>query len=234
MADFATPEFLDELKSLYPAPSNYVDGDWFLAAGIAFSSSNCPDGVPHVLRYALEDLDKLPGTSDEDRRLLVRKMRDGIFKSGMISGYPKAINALATLYEATPEVLRDTEPLRDPSRSKEEIAAAGQAYFDSTYGDTATTVQPMLRSIYPDLEHFTTKLGYGYVYAFLEVTSAKETSFAMISALIANDTPRQVEWHLTGAIRNGATVEEVRAVREIALRIAVKAGISLKHEVPNI
>ena len=56
----------------------------------------------------------------------------------------------------------------------------------------------------------------------------------MISALIANDTPRQVEWHLTGAIRNGATVEEVRAVREIALRIAVKAGIPLKHEVPNI
>ncbi|KAJ8596756.1 hypothetical protein M405DRAFT_757164 [Rhizopogon salebrosus TDB-379] len=234
MADIATPEFLDELKSLYPTPVNYVDGDWFLAAGIAFSSSNCPEGIPCVLRYALEDLNKLPDTSDEDRRLLVRKMRDGIFKSGMISGYPKAINALASLYEATPEVLRDTETLRDSSRSQQEIDAAGQAYFDSTYGDTAAVVQPMLRSIYPDLEHFTIKLGYGYVYAFLEVTSAKETSFSMISALIPNDTPRQVEWHLTGAVRNGATVEEVRAVREIALRIAIKAGVHLKHEVPDI
>jgi len=92
MANIATPEFLYEIKSLYPAPVNYVDGDWFLAAGIAFSSSNCPEGVPCVLRHALEDLDKLPGTSDEDRRLLVRKMRDGIFKSGMISGFPK-VNA---------------------------------------------------------------------------------------------------------------------------------------------
>jgi alkylhydroperoxidase/carboxymuconolactone decarboxylase family protein YurZ len=72
------------------------------------------------------------------------------------------------------------------------------------------------------------------VYAFLEVTSAKETSFSMISALIPNDTPRQVEWHLTGAVRNGATVEEVRAVREIALRIAIKTGVHLKHEVPDI
>lgn len=56
----------------------------------------------------------------------------------------------------------------------------------------------------------------------------------MISALIANDTPRQAGWHLSGAVRNGATVEEVRAVREISLRIAIKAGVPLKHEVPNI
>jgi hypothetical protein len=92
MADIATPEFLNELKSLYPAPANYVDGDWFLAAGVAFSSSNYPEGIPCVLRYALEDLDKLPDTSDEDRRLLVRKMRDGIFKSNLITGIPK-VNA---------------------------------------------------------------------------------------------------------------------------------------------
>jgi alkylhydroperoxidase/carboxymuconolactone decarboxylase family protein YurZ len=83
-------------------------------------------------------------------------------------------------------------------------------------------------------EHFTTKIGYGYVYAFMGVTSAKETSFTMISALIPNDTPRQVEWHLTGAVRNGATVEEVRGVREIALKIAIKAGVPLKNEVPDI
>jgi len=56
----------------------------------------------------------------------------------------------------------------------------------------------------------------------------------MISALIANDTPRQAEWHLAGAIRNGATLEETRAVREIALRIAIKAGVPLKGDVPNI
>jgi hypothetical protein len=49
--------------------------------------------------------------------------------------------------------------MRDPTRSKEEVAAAGQAYFDLQYGDTAAEIQPMLRSIYPDLEHFTMTLG---------------------------------------------------------------------------
>ncbi|KAG1857357.1 AhpD-like protein [Suillus subalutaceus] len=234
MADIATPEFLKELQSLYPATAKYVDGDWFLAAGVAFSSSNCPEAVPRVLRYALDDLDKLSVTSYEDRKLLVRKMRDGIFKSGMLSGCPKAINALVSLYEATPEDLRDTEPLRDSTRSNEEDAAVGQAYFNSTFGDPATKIQSVLRSIYPDLEHFTMSIGCGYVDSFTEVISIKETTFATISAMIANATLSRLEWHLTRAVDHGATVEEVRAVREIALRIAIKAGVPLKIEVPNI
>lgn len=77
-------------------------------------------------------------------------------------------------------------------------------------------------------------LGYGYVYAFLEVISSKETSFVTISTMIANATPSQLGWHLTRAVHHGATVEEVRTVREIALRIAIKAGVPLKTEVPII
>ncbi|KAG2143838.1 uncharacterized protein EDB93DRAFT_1291267 [Suillus bovinus] len=233
MSDIATPEFLNQLQSLYPAPTRYVDSGWYLAAAVAFSSSNRPEAVPCVLRHALDDLEKLPDTSDEDRRLLVRKMREGIFKSGLLSGYPKVIHALISLYEATPKEFRDTEPMRDPTRSKEEVAAAGQAYFDLQYGDTATEIQAMLRSIYPDLEHFTITAGYGYVHSFSKVISPKETSFAIIAALIANDTLSQVEWQLTGAVRNGAAVEEARGVREIALRIAMTVGV-LKHKVPNI
>jgi hypothetical protein len=89
MTDIATPEFLNELQSLYPAPERYVDSGWYLAAAVSFSSSNHPEAVSCVLRHALDDLGKLPDTSDEDRKLLVRKMRESIFKSGLLSGYPK-------------------------------------------------------------------------------------------------------------------------------------------------
>lgn len=86
MTDIATAEFLNELRSLYPAQAKYVDSGWYLAAAVAFSSSNRPEAVSCVFRHALEDLEKLPDTSDEDRRLLVRKMREGIFKSALLSG----------------------------------------------------------------------------------------------------------------------------------------------------
>ncbi|KAG2057585.1 hypothetical protein BDR06DRAFT_186223 [Suillus hirtellus] len=49
---------------------------------------------------------------------------------------------------------------------------------------------PISSWIWIFLEEFWIRLWY----SFMEVTSTKETSFAMIPALIANDTPRQVEW----------------------------------------
>ena len=61
-----------------------------------------------------------------------------------------------------------------------------------------------------------------------------ETSFAMISALIAIDTPRQIGWHLEGAIRNGATRGEVRAVRAISIQVAEAAGVVWKHDIPDL
>ncbi|KIJ65473.1 hypothetical protein HYDPIDRAFT_110552 [Hydnomerulius pinastri MD-312] len=237
MVEIATPEFLSRLKALYPdseleQPTSYVQSPWYAVAAITFSASNCPEAVPLVLQYVLKDLDAI-SASHEDRLFAVRKIRDGIFKSGMISGFPKAINALVSLYGATPQELQDKDTLRNPNQSLEDIAQAGQNYFNQTYGDTATPTQELLKSIYPDLGYYVTSFAYGYGYAYMGVTSEMETSFAMIAALIAIDTPRQIEWHLSGAVRNGATVAQVKGVRAIAIEISKAAGITWKTEIPD-
>ncbi|KAF8448782.1 AhpD-like protein [Boletus edulis BED1] len=233
MADIATPEFLSNLKQLYPPQSTYVTSPWYAVAAITFSASNCPEAVPLVLEYVLKDLDAI-GASHADRLAAARKIRDALFKSGMICGFPKVINALILLHEATPPALQDKETLRNPDPSVEELTQAGKAYFDHTYGETAKDTQGLLKDIYPDLGYYVTNLAYGYGYAFMGATSPMETSFAMISALIAIDTPRQIGWHLDGAMRNGATREEVRAVRSIAMQIAKAAGVVWKHDIPDL
>jgi hypothetical protein len=53
------------------------------------------------------------------------------------------------------------------------------------------------------------------------------SSFVMITALIASDTPRQIDWHLRGAIRNAANIAEVKAVREMAIEVSDAAGIKV-------
>lgn len=88
MAHIATPEFLTSLKELYPPQSTYVKSPWYAVAAITFSASNCPEAVPLVLEYVLNDLDAI-GASHEDRLTAARKIRDAVFKSGMISGFPK-------------------------------------------------------------------------------------------------------------------------------------------------
>jgi alkylhydroperoxidase/carboxymuconolactone decarboxylase family protein YurZ len=64
--------------------------------------------------------------------------------------------------------------------------------------------------------------------------SQAETSFAMVAALIAVDTPLQIGWHLNGAVRNGASIAEIQAVRKISIEVARAAGVKWKNEIPDI
>jgi alkylhydroperoxidase/carboxymuconolactone decarboxylase family protein YurZ len=138
----------------------------------------------------------------------------------------------------------------DISASNQSLALIGQDHFNLTYGETAESVQAFLKDIYPDFgkclqpsfkfsltpatEFFSTTFAYGYVYAFPQVLSAAETSFAMIAALIASDTPKQLAWHLTGALRNGAHLSEVQAIRSISIEVAKASGVVWKNEIPDI
>lgn len=81
---------------------------------------------------------------------------------------------------------------------------------------------------------FSTTIGYGAVYSLQEILSANETAYAMIASLIASDVPRQIGWHLAGARRLGATVEEVTAVRKMSMEVATRAGIQWREGVPDL
>jgi hypothetical protein len=68
----------------------------------------------------------------------------------------------------------------------------------------------------------------------MEYLSPLETSYSLVAALIAGDTPQQIAWHLAGAKRCGASSEEVQAVRSIAIEVAKHCGIQWKNPVPEI
>jgi hypothetical protein len=97
----ATPELLSHLKSLYPSDpqSSYLDNSWYIATAVAFSASNLPEAVPLVFQHALKDLEtQSPAAHDhtQDALLLVRKIKDALFKSGLLSGYPKVRHLIFT------------------------------------------------------------------------------------------------------------------------------------------
>lgn len=89
------------------------------------------------------------------------------------------------------------------------------------------------------------------------MTSQIETSYTLVAALIAGDTPRyetlstrgqqfirhcnltgrdsrQIGWHLAGARRGGATLEQVKAVRQIVIEVATEAGVVWKNKIPDV
>ncbi|KAI0032340.1 hypothetical protein K488DRAFT_50091 [Vararia minispora EC-137] len=237
MVDIATPEFLAKLKDLYPAPN-----PWWILVLSAFSTGNRPDAVPLLFQSVLSELEraqeKFNVTGEEahaEKLTLARKFRDTILKSGMLSGYSKAINSLNSLHKIMPKELQDTRPLRDTSVTTDEYEKRGQEFFKALYGDTAEGVQSLLDSIMPDMGKNAFKLvAYGCVYGFLEYTDQLETSYTLVGSLIAGDTPLQINWHLNNARRGGATLDQARAAREIAIEAARSTGVIWKNQIPEV
>ena len=69
------------------------------------------------------------------------------------------------------------------------------------------------------------RLVYGHLLSNVRILSAAETSFVLIAALIPQDVNPQLKGHLRGAVNNGATSDEVRAVRETVIQICEAAGM---------
>ena len=105
MAELATPEFLERVKSLFSRPtslslSSYTEDPWFIITAVSFASSNRPEAVPKVLEYVLRDLDELQKEEtmaeeefEEKRRRVVLRMREAILKGGLICGYSRVRTA---------------------------------------------------------------------------------------------------------------------------------------------
>ncbi|EJD39316.1 hypothetical protein AURDEDRAFT_116225 [Auricularia subglabra TFB-10046 SS5] len=221
----ATDDLLARLKTLYPAA-------WYVPAAVAFSGGNVPDALPAVFRAAAADL------PTDQHALLARRIRDAVFKAGVLTGYNKAINSLLALHEALPENLR-----ADPAKPErpidtvtiDDIRKHGGEFFEGLYGDTAQGVQGLLDAIYPDMGFMSRVIAYGLVYGGAEhLLSTVETSFVLVAALVAGDTPRQVGWHLANARRIGASKDEAQAVRQIAIECAKAAGVVWKNEIPDV
>ncbi|KAI0628732.1 hypothetical protein C8Q77DRAFT_336436 [Trametes polyzona] len=248
MANLATPALLNTLKGTYPAggPSTSaypgaLSNPWALITAVTFSAAHVPEAVPVVFEHALAELQeeqKAKGVSGDDalaeQLVLARKIRESILQSGLLSGVPRTINSLIALNEVMPENLKETKPLRDSSKHMSEIEKNGEKLFRSMYRETADSVQNLLDSAYPDLGWWCNTIGYGVTYGGTDVLTQVESSYAIVAALIAVDAPRQVGWHLANARHGGASLEEARAVRRIAMQVAELAGVRWKNGVPDV
>ncbi len=139
------------------------------------------------------------------------------------------------LKKATPEDLLDEPEAFSPTGRRAEIYATpapqilqrGQAFFEALYGKiTRRVMGQMDRSGTEDLG-LMARLMYGYVLSNTNVLNAAETSFVMIAGLIPQDVNPQLKGHLRGALNGGATVDEVKAVRNVVVEICSAAGMRI-------
>lgn len=91
-----TREYLAYLKSIYPGhraesgetADGIIRSSWYLIVAVAFGSSNRPEAVPKVFQFVHDEL-IAASASIEERRVVVRRLKEAIFKSGLSCGYSR-------------------------------------------------------------------------------------------------------------------------------------------------
>ena len=123
-----------------------------------------------------------------------------------------------------------------------QVLQRGQHFFDAVYGKVSKRVMGQMdRSGTEDLG-MTARLMYGYILSNTSVLTAAESSFVLIAGLIPQDVSRswflveqvdqrqvnpQLKGHLKGALNNGATLDEVRAVRDVVIKVCEASGMKV-------
>ncbi|KAH7152963.1 AhpD-like protein [Dactylonectria macrodidyma] len=230
-APILTPSLLAAICRQPDLPRN----SWYFITATTLSILNRPDELPKVYKKALEEgLDTSEAvTRPEDQLQVSRRIREALVKASAVGGMPKTINALLALKAATPEDLLDAPGQEIPtSRSRDiyetpapHVLQRGQTFFDNLYGKISRRVMGQMdRSGSADLG-LMARLVYGYILSDTDVLTPVETSYVLIASLIPQDVNPQLKGHLRGALNGGASVAEVRAVRDVVIKICEASGM---------
>lgn len=138
-----------------------------------------------------------------------RAWRETVLQAHVFAGFPRGVEAYGALDAAGGlGALEPGEELAEP-----EDAARGKALFERIYADLSERVHATLESGHPDFARWIVGHAYGRVLTRPGLAADRRELLAVV-ALCAFGQERQLASHVRGAVRCGASVDDVRAALE--------------------
>lgn len=135
-----------------------------------------------------------------------RAWREVALQAQLFAGFPRAIAG----YTALDEVGGLGELEEGEARLEDDQPERGAALFDRIYERGADKVRTELAKYHPDLEHFIGRHAYGRILSRPGL-DARLRELTILVSLAALGHDRQIASHARGAVRCGATVDEIAA-----------------------
>ncbi|GAA6014167.1 hypothetical protein JCM11491_004126 [Sporobolomyces phaffii] len=186
------------------------------------------------------------------RRFVSRLVKESLVKSAILIGVPKAIETLLDLSDAVHPGDRSQSFVRqdlDQSSSARfrDRSDAGRRGLASIYqGNIDDIFDKFKAGGLEDVRFFSEHLTYGTFLTPFPASSAsgpsrdpfasdpRLLSLVTLSCLIPQSTPREIHWHLRGALRRGWTRDEVEAVHAAIDAVCERLGTRLDARLPRV
>jgi len=154
-----------------------------------------------------------------DQVAVIRRVREAILKSSVLVGFPKGINGLLYLKEATAEPIIK-ELLQDKPRNYEvQDVDRGYDFFSSIYDRHTDRVLHSMSSTHPLLGPFAIHHLYGPLFSDFTVLSPKDTSIVEVVCCLVAQVEQQAKGHVHGARNLGIPVSRIFEIRDLCCTV---------------
>ncbi|KAF2703290.1 hypothetical protein K504DRAFT_444142 [Pleomassaria siparia CBS 279.74] len=192
-------------------PAKTLGNDkWYIVAFAAMVGGGQPGFAPTLYK----ELIKRPEYStSEQRKALMRRIRETMMKIGSVVGVCKPLEAIFDIDAATQPDDKDYAFSREGWQCDEANRLRGFAWQDRIYKQNQGKIDDALSS-QKDFDWLTKNIIYGLYLSDQSILNDIETELSVLCGIMIQNLPRETGWHLRGIRRIGVSMEDVETIQQ--------------------
>ncbi|CRK13675.1 hypothetical protein BN1708_010909 [Verticillium longisporum] len=178
----------------------------------ALVGSNDPDLCADLYTHLLT---KPEFSTPEQRQELVRRLREGLFKTISVVGVCKPMSAILAINAREREEDKDRSITREGWQCDDDSLKRGQEWLAKIYTrDTDSTLD--LFKDHRDFAWVSERITYGLYLCDRQVLDDFDTEMVVLCSIMIQNLGRNTHWHLRGTRRLGVSFEDTQKVKMYA------------------
>ncbi|KAG7110303.1 hypothetical protein HYQ45_010757 [Verticillium longisporum] len=202
---------------------------WYMITLAALVGSNDPDLCADLYTHLLT---KPEFSTPEQRQELVRRLREGLFKTISVVGVCKPMSAILAINAREREEDKDRSITREGWQCDDDSLKRGQEWLAKIYTrDTDSTLD--LFKDHRDFAWVSERITYGLYLCDRQVLDDFDTEMVVLCSIMIQNLGRNTHWHLRGTRRLGVSFEDTQKVWDSVQLVAGYLGVKL-NRIPTV
>ncbi|KAM6536032.1 hypothetical protein FALCPG4_005553 [Fusarium falciforme] len=224
----AISEVLPRIETSFQQTSLGKDR-WYVIALAAIAGSTDPLLAKELYLYLIS---KPEFSTPDQRRALVRRLREVLVMSISIVGVCKPIEAILAINECEREEDKDHSATREGWQCDGDNLKRGMGWMEKVYTRNTENTMWLFRD-HKDFEWISRNITYGLYLSDRQVLDDVDTEMVVLSGIMIQNLGKETHWHIRGTRRIGVAKGDVQVVCDAVRMIAGLLGIALDR-VPEV
>lgn len=209
--------------------SGIADDKWYLTVLSALTTTPASQYCAQLYLYLISQ--RKYATNDA-RQILIRRMRETLFKDIGLLGLPRPTESLIELTKVVSEKDIEYTYSRDGWQCDHLNHARGMGWLETIYEHNTTALFETFKK-HPDFGFWVTDITYGLLLSDRQILDDVDTELVVLPAVMGQDLPRMTYWHIRGTRRLGVSKEDLQMVMDCVHLVVECCGVTLKR-IPTV